>query len=214
MTSEETSLDLIRILLADDHPAMLTGLKQTLTQQPNFLIVDEICDSQQLVARCHLCKPDILLLDLDMPGGPPAYALVRQLHQELPQLKIVIFTAFSYGTYLDLIAYGIVGYVLKTTPLDTLCDLLRLVVEGGVWFDPVVLGKYQRRKQTMANLTEREQEVIQQLVKGCSNIQISQELSISERTVRHHLNQLFNKLPVKSRSQLILWAIEQQIVEL
>ena len=202
-----------RILLADDHPATLAGLRQVFEADPDFTVVGEARVIERVLSACQTHQPDLLLLDLDMPGEMTPYGLVSQLHQTLPQLKIVILTSFSYGTYLDLVSTGIAGYVMKTTPLTELCERLRLVVAGGVWFDPVVLGKYQHRERTMVTLTEREREVIHHLVDGHHDVQISRLLAISERTVRHHVSRLYEKLGIKSRSDLVLWAVRQQLVE-
>ena len=202
-----------RIVIADDHPATLTGLKQVLEAEPDFVVVGEAREMEQVLPTCQSCQAELLLLDLDMPGDLMPYVLVRYLHQTLPQLKIVILTAFSYGTYLDLIANGIAGYVMKTTPLSELCERLRQVVAGGVWFDPVVLEKYHHRERVLVGLSTREREIIPHLVDGHNDAQISQILGISERTVRHHVSRLSKKLGLKSRSDLVLWAVRQQVVE-
>ena len=202
---------MVRILLADDHPLIRAGLRTTLEHEENLIVIGEAIDGVQTIALCRELTPDILLLDLSMPGPSPA-TTVRRITDECPEIKIIILSAFDDEVYVrNLIGLGIAGYILKDEAPESLIRAIRVSLEGGVWFSRRIIdilakpGVEAGYPEVNNHLTDRENEVLNLMAKGHTNIQIADTLAIAEGTVKNHLVNIYQKLGVHSRAEAVAW---------
>jgi DNA-binding NarL/FixJ family response regulator len=204
----------IRVLMADDHPTMRVGLRAILEPEPDLTLVGEAADGDETRRLCEELAPDVLLLDLSMPG-PPAAETVAYLREHCSQTKIVVLTAYSNDHYVRGVAGNIEGYVLKDEAPETVVQAIHAVMQGGVWFSKPIVEKLAQLAAGEASpdeqptLTQRELEVLRLLAQGYRNQRIAEELCISERTVRSHLRNIYDKIGVQSRTEAALWAARQ-----
>ncbi len=203
----------IRVLLADDHAVVRTGIRQFLEHADDILVVDEAADgmeAQQLIEHHH---PDVVVLDIQMPyaSGIEVTRWVRSNH---PGMGVLILTAYDDDPYvLAVLQAGANGYVLKTaSPLDII-QAVRDVDAGKTAIDQVVTQKIltqiieQKPMQTVDRLTTRELEVLTLAGRGYTNKAIGVHLGISDRTVQGHLARVFNKLQASSRTEAVMRAV-------
>jgi two-component system, NarL family, nitrate/nitrite response regulator NarL len=208
----------IRIVIVDDHELMRRGLRETLTEQSDFEIVGEggsVEDALQLVAD-H--QPDIILLDVNMPGN--GVAVVRLLNNFKIKPRAIMFTIYeNLSNVRECMTNGAYGYVLKGIGGDELVAIVRTVHSGKKYVCPELAAKFlsepysfedgspkeiQRADLVSSRLTEREVQILELIGKGKSNIEISQALELSEATVKHYITPLFRKLGVKNRTEAAL----------
>jgi two-component system, NarL family, nitrate/nitrite response regulator NarL len=208
----------IRIVIVDDHELMRRGLRETLTEQSDFEIVGEggsVEDALQLVAD-H--QPDIILLDVNMPGN--GVAVVRLLNNFKIKPKAIMFTIYeNLSNVRECMTNGAYGYALKGIGGDELVAIVRTVHSGKKYVCPELAAKFlsepfsfedgspkenQRAELVRSRLTEREVQILELIGKGKSNIEISQALELSEATVKHYITPLFRKLGVKNRTEAAL----------
>jgi two-component system, NarL family, response regulator NreC len=216
----------IRILLADDHAILRSGLKLLLTNTPNFEVVAEATDGVQAVDLARHLKPDIIIMDISMPkmDGITATAAIKKT---LPDIKILVLTMHEDDAYLfRTIQAGGSGYVLKKAADTELVEAIHHVMSGGAFLRPAVTTKlaqdYLERvaqkepvEQDKYNkLTEREKEVLKLIAEGNTNAQIANILVISVRTVESHLAHVMEKLEIQNRSELVKYAIRKGLLEL
>lgn len=203
--SDSTRQAPIRVLIAGDHALLRAGVRIALSQEPEFEIVGEAAtgiDAQQLAIALG---PDVLLLDLSMPG-PSATQIVRVLHEKLPELRVVVLTAFDDDVYVRmLIASGISGYVLIDNTIESIGEAVRVVMSGGTWFNSTTLRALAAgsRVGEGCQLTQRELDVLSLMDKGLSNAAIAGVLGVGRRTAESHARRLFAKLDVHSRTEAI-----------
>ncbi len=212
---------MIRVLLVDDHPVVREGLAAMLATQKDFDVVGEASDGAQAVEMVERLGPDVVLMDLEMPrvDGPEAIRRIRARH---PDARVLVLTAYDTDErILDAVQAGAQGYMLKGAPRDELFRAVRIVNDGGSLLEPVVahkllgrMGKMLSHEPDVEQLTERELEVLQQLVKGSRNKEIANELCITERTVKFLTSSIFPKLGVTNRSEAISAAIQRRLVKL
>jgi len=211
----------IRILIADDHPIVREGLSAVLETQPDFEIVGEASSGAQAVERAAELRPDVILLDLELPVMDGVAAL-RAIRAADPAAKVIIFTAFDTDErILGAVQAGAQGYLLKGAPREELFQAIRVVHEGGSLLQPVVAARLMRQVSAAATapdlpeaLTERELEVLHLLAKGRQNKEIANELVISERTVKFHVSAILAKLGVGNRTEAVSRAAQLGLVEL
>jgi DNA-binding NarL/FixJ family response regulator len=192
----------IRILVVDDHPIVRSGITSVLATQGDFDVVGEAATGDQAVAAAARLKPDLVLMDLRMPGQGGVAASVSIL-AERPSTRIVVLTTYaSDGEVLRAIEAGAVGYLLKDVPHDELFRALRAVARGERYLAPIVTERLMARWQQPARtaLTDRELEVLQRVARGDANKHIARDLGISEPTVKAHLVHIFEKLGVDNRT--------------
>lgn len=202
---------MIRVLVADDHGVVRSGLEQLIATADDLELVGLASDGQQAVDLARSTRPDVILMDLSMPGLDGVGA-TEQITGELPSCSVVVLTSFSdRQRILDALDAGAVGYLLKHAGPDELLDAIRAAHEGGSPFDPkaarVLLDR--RREQGPeggAKLSEREVEVLRLVAEGLPNKHIARRLGIAERTVKAHLTNIFGRLGVTDRTQAALWA--------
>ena len=213
--------DTIRLLIADDHPVVRDGLSAILGTQPDFEVVGEAASGAETVECMKRLHPDVLLLDLEMPGMDGVEAL-RRIREANPDARAIIFTAFDTDErILSAVQAGAQGYLLKGAPREELFRAIRVVHAGGSLLQPVVTTKLLRQiAQNEAPapsgpdvLTPREVEVLQLLAKGYQNKEIAVRLVISERTVKFHVSSILNKLGAGNRTEALRAAIQQGLVE-
>jgi DNA-binding NarL/FixJ family response regulator len=200
----------IRVLLADDHPFIRAGLRTTLESQPDIVVAGEAADGDEARRHCQALRPDVLVLDLNMPG-PPATATVAFVQERCPSIRVVVLTAYDDDAYVHgLIEAGVMGYVLKDEAPDALVQAVRSVARGGTWFSQPVVTKLvrapARATTTGPPLTERERQLLRLLAQGWDNARIAEELHLGEQTVRNYVSRLYGKLGVQTRAEAIVWA--------
>jgi DNA-binding NarL/FixJ family response regulator len=211
----------IRILIADDHPIVREGLSAVLETQPDFAIVGEAASGAQAVERAAALRPDVILLDLELPELDGVAAL-RAIRAADPAARTIIFTAFDTDErILAAVQAGAQGYLLKGAPRDELFQAIRVVHGGGSLLQPVVAARLLRQVSEAAQappppepLTERELEVLRLLAKGRQNKEIANELWISERTVKFHVSAILAKLGAGNRTEAVGKAAQLGLVEL
>jgi two-component system, NarL family, nitrate/nitrite response regulator NarL len=213
----------IRIVLVDDQLLFRKGLKSLLSLRPIFEVVDEASNGKEAIDIARKLKPDIILMDIDMPEVNGLVA-TRIIKRELPQIKIVILTVFDYDAKLfEAVKSGASGYLLKNLEPDELFEMLEKIQQGEAAINGVlaakILNEFSRLSQPdnirseKSHLTGRETEVLKCLVQGCDNNQIAQSLSISTNTVKTHLSNIMEKLHMHSRIETALYAVSEGLVD-
>ena len=212
-------MTVIRLLIVDDHPVVRTGLRGMFETDPGFAVVGEAADGAQAVDQVQAIRPDLVLMDLQMPvlDGVAATARIRQLPNPPPVL--VLTTYDSDNQILRAIEAGAVGYLLKDTPRETLFAAVRSAVAGGSPLAPAVAARLMHRLVPGPSaggeaLSGRELEVVALVARGASNKEIAHALHISEATIKTHLAHIFEKLGVTDRTSAVTRAIEQGFIEL
>lgn len=207
---------MIRLLIADDHAVVRTGLAQLAGTFEDVELVGAACDGEEAVALCLERRPDVVLMDLEMPvlDGIGATARIKAAQ---PEVAVVILTSFSAREQiLRALDAGAVGYLLKDAEPDELGRAIRAAARGESPLDPraarALLGA-RRAGAPLDTLSEREREVLLMVVEGLANKQIAQRLSISEKTVKAHLTSVFRQIGVTDRTQAALWAERNGISE-
>ncbi len=211
----------IRILIADDHPIVREGLSAVLETQPDFETVGEASSGTQVVELAAALRPDVILLDLELPELDGVAAL-RAIRAANVAAKVIIFTAFDTDErILSAVQAGAQGYLLKGAPREELFQAIRVVHSGGSLLQPVVAARLLRHVSANAAapdlpeaLTARELEVLRLLAKGRQNKEIANELFISERTVKFHVSAILAKLGVGNRTEAVSKAAQLGLVEL
>ena len=205
--------DQIKLLVADDHPTFRMGLVALVESQPDMTVVAEAGDGRSAIDLFRQKKPDVVLMDLRMPGLGGVETILALL-QEFPAAKIIVVTTYDLDEDIyRAIQAGAKSYLLKDMPRDQLIATIREVSLGRHKLPPGVLSRLDERARR-EDLTDREMQVLQLIVKGRSNKEISSALFISEDTVKFHLKALFTKLGVQDRTEAAINAIRHGIVHL
>jgi DNA-binding NarL/FixJ family response regulator len=205
---------MIRVLLADDQSLVREGLSSLLEAQPDLEVVGEAENGKMAVERARSLRPDVVLMDVRMPVMD-GVAATQAIAQQAPEVKVLILTTFDDDDYVTrAIAFGAKGYLLKDTPSNVLAQAIRLVEQGYTQLGPGLLEKLMTAESRpapeppseLAQLTPREQEVLQWIGKGYSNREIAETLYISERTVKNHVNSILRRLNLRDRTQAAILA--------
>lgn len=206
---------IIRILLADDHPVVRDGLAAMLATQPDFEVVGEAGNGAEAVAEAARLRPDVVLMDLQMPELDGIEA-IRRLRAADPSVQVVVLTAFDTDERIvGSLQAGAQGYLLKGAPRAEIFAAIRTVSAGGALIPPVVASKLLRQVREAESpdaLTAREAEVLSLVAAGLANKEIAARLSISERTVKFHVSAVLSKLGAKNRTQAVRLARERGVV--
>ncbi len=207
--------DSIRVLLADDHPVVRSGIKGALESEGNIKVVGEADDGHEVQTLCQDLLPDVLLLDLNMPG-PKATDTIAVVRETCPDTKIVMLTAHDEDAYIRAVMRaGVSGYLLKEEAVDTVVKAVRAVKKGAAWYSQTIAERFVQwqfgREPEIedAQLTPRERELLVLVAKGWDNARIAKELNLAEQTVRNYTSTLYEKLQVHSRAEAIVWARER-----
>lgn len=205
----------IRILLVDDHPLFRQGVAYTLSREPDFTVVGEAATGRHALELARTLAPDVVLLDITMPEGDGLETAAR-LAQEAPLAHIVMLTASEDGD--DLVTamkVGARGYVVKGAGAAEVVTAVRSVAAGEAYITPRMAGNllleltHKPAANPLDELTEREREVLALLAQGMTNREIGQQLSLAEKTVKHYVTSVLQKLHVRSRVEAALLAQRQ-----
>ncbi|MFG1810262.1 response regulator [Streptomyces sp. NPDC049040] len=208
----------IRVLLVDDHQVVRRGLRTFLEVQGDIEVVGEAADGQEGVARAEELRPDVILMDVKMPGTDGIEAL-RQLRDAASTARVLIVTSFTeQRTVVPALRAGAAGYVYKDVDPVALADAIRSVHAGHVLLQPEVAGALLSQDQAGGPgqgrgnaLTEREREVLTLIADGRSNREIARALVLSEKTVKTHVSNILMKLDLADRTQAALWAVRNGV---
>ncbi len=213
----------IRILLAEDHTLVRKGLRSLLEGEDGLVVVDEAVDGREAVEKAGKLQPDIVLMDIAMPGLNGLEA-TRQLRQRHPKVQVVILTMYADEEYIpQLLEAGARGYVVKQAAPEELIAAVRAVHQGGIFLTPsvsrTVVQEYLQQAASMTRsgqdlLTPREREVLQLIAEGHPPRQIAQLLCISVKTVEAHRANLMRKLAATSTAELTRHAIRRKLISL
>ena len=211
----------IKVLVADDHPLIIEGLRKVLSEHEDIEIVGHAVTGEDALRMSVELVPDVVLMDIRMPGLDGVEA-TRRITQQLPATKVIILTVYEDNDYLfNAIKAGAVDYKLKDTPPEELVEAVRLVAQGEILITPKIAEKMKKEfdkisqeKSPYLKLTPREMEILDLLAKGASNKEIAHQLCIEEKTVKNHMSNIFAKLHVNDRTQALIVAIRQGIVQL
>lgn len=211
--------DKIEIIIADDHMMIREGLKQLLELDGTMKVIAEANDGEECLNLLNKkIHPDILLLDINMPKKNGIEVLEYIKQNKIP-VKVLILTVHNEVEYLlKAVDIGIDGYLLKDSSYDELKEAIDVVISGNTYIQPSLLPAlnesmedYALDKEKIECLTKRELDVLRLISEGCSNKKISDELTISERTVKNHICHLFRKIDVEDRTQAAVFAIRNKI---
>ena len=209
----------IRVFLADDHPVVREGLRTFLESRDGIEVVGEAGDGESAVTAIERLHPDVVLMDLVMPGMG-GVAAIRRLRERVPDTRVVVLTSFtSDDQVIPAVQAGAAGYLLKDVEPSGLEAAIRLVHQGEALLDPQVAGRVMEEVAhpapgtDVASLTPREREVLSLLGRGMSNRELADALVVSEKTVKTHVSNILMKLGVHDRTQAALLAVREGLVD-
>jgi len=203
----------IRVLIADDHPVVRTGLTSMLSAQHQVEVIGSVSNGQDALVAAREQMPDILLLDLRMPGMG-GIELLRALKQFRTTTRVIILSSFEADEDIyRSVQEGAMGYLLKDTPKSQMLEAIAAVHAGKRYIKGQIASRLAER-MLRSSLTGRECEILEMIAKGLTNKQIASVLNISDNTVRNHLNSIMEKLEVSDRTEAVTTAIQQGIIRL
>ncbi len=201
----------IRVLLADDHPVLRQGIRTILEMEDDIQVVGEAENGEEAIRKTRELQPDVLVLDMAMPGKN-GIEVVRELAADQIPVNILVLSAYDDEEFItEMVDAGVAGYLLKREALDTIVEAVRGVAAGEKgWFSRAVINKALAARRTTQKIafSEREKEILHYLSMGWSNAMIGEKLGITERTVRYHLRNIYDKIGVDSRGMAIAWGIQ------
>jgi DNA-binding NarL/FixJ family response regulator len=209
MTSEQGGT-VIRIMLVDDHAVVREGVRALLEQREGMQIVGEAESATDALARIAALSPDVVVMDMKMPGMPAVDA-IAEMRRRLPSCKVLVFTSYAEDSQVrDALSAGATGYLLKDTLRDDLVRAVREVAAGQAWLHPraqrQMLEWMRRPPSAIDMLTARERTVLLLLAEGLSNKRIATKLELTEGTIKGYVSQVLEKLGVADRTQAALLA--------
>ncbi|MFF1560142.1 response regulator [Streptomyces sp. NPDC058279] len=210
---------LIRVLLVDDHQVVRRGLRTFLEVQEDIEVVGEAADGEEGIARAEELRPDVILMDVKMPGTDGIEAL-RRLRDLANPARVLVVTSFTeQRTVVPALRAGAAGYVYKDIDPDALAGAIRSVHAGHVLLQPEVAEALLAQEDQPSSspragaLTDREREVLSLIADGRANREIARALVLSEKTVKTHVSNILMKLDLSDRTQAALWAVRHGIVD-
>ncbi|WP_060207499.1 response regulator transcription factor [Sporosarcina koreensis] len=210
---------MIRILLADDHEMVRIGVSAYLQTQPDMEVVDEAVNGKEAVEKALVLRPDIILMDMVMPEMNGAEATAEIIRQ-WPEAKIVIVTSFlDDDKVYPALEAGAISYILKTSNAKRIAEAIRETLKGQTVLEPEVTSKMMQKMRSgnghrlHDDLTERELEILLLLAKGKTNQEIADDLFIALKTVKTHVSNLLSKLEVQDRTQAVIYAFKNDLVD-
>lgn len=220
----------IKILIADDHALLRKGIRNVLNFEDDLEVIGEAADGQEALAHTLVMQPDILLLDINMPGLS-GLEVARQLQAAKSKTKIIILTIHDNDNYvLETLKNGVLGYLVKDVEPDMLVKAIHVVNEGNCYVYPSLADRIfgttgesedlnERAREMWSEgrnerLTAREMDVLSCIAKGFSNQDIAQALFVSEKTVKNHLTNIFRKLNVNDRTQALIYVLKHKMLSL
>lgn len=212
---------MVRILLADDHALFRQGLRSLLEAEPDFKVMGEAKDGREALRHALEAHPDIILMDIQMPGLDGVQA-TKEILSEWPQARIIMLTMYRQDNYVfEAVKTGARGYLLKDTDAAALVEAIRQVYQGEVLLDAEIaeniIQDFKTRAEAgprpHAELAEREVQILRLVAQGYTNLEIANELQLSEKTVRNRLSEIFQKLHLNNRTQAALYALREGLAE-
>ncbi|KAB2340531.1 response regulator [Actinomadura rudentiformis] len=204
----------ITVLIVDDHPVVRDGLRGMFAATTGFEVLAEAADGRQAVALAEELRPDVVLMDLRMPGGGGVEAITELTRRGLP-CKVLVLTTYDTDTdTIPAIEAGATGYLLKDAPREDLFNAVRAAAEGRTVLSPAIASRLvsRVREPRSESLSTRELEVLRLVARGTSNREIATELFISEATVKTHLTHIYAKLDVKDRAAAVATAYDKHLL--
>ena len=210
-------METLRVLIADDHPLFRHGIREFLNLTANVEVVGEATSGADVIAQAEALHPDVILMDVNMPGVNGIEATRRILH-DYPHIRILVVTMFEDdGTVFAAMRVGARGYILKDAEKENILRAIQAVANGEAIFSPTIATRLidffttqasTLPKEIFPSLTEREREILQLIARGQSNADIARELSLSSKTVYNYVSNILSKLQVADRAQAIIRARE------
>ena len=210
----------LRILLVDDHEVVRVGVRALIERQPGMEVVGEASTVHEAVSQARQLMPDVVVLDIRLPGGDGLDAC-RQIKEERPETRIIILTSYADDEMLfDAIACGAEGYVLKEIGSEELLRALERIGRGESLLDPSLTGRVfakmrearqQERAHAFAGLNNQEMQILARLTEGETNREIGEALHLSEKTVRNYVSAILGKMNLNSRAQAAAYAARNRI---
>lgn len=212
---------MIRIVLADDHEVVRSGIKLILEQDPEMEVVAEAADGAGVYAAAVREKPDVVLLDISMPPGQSGLTACEKIAKDCPGTRVLILTMFAEPDYLFYtLRGGASGYVLKNSSADDLRAAVHAVAEGGTYIDPKMAASLTERvasggkaaDDSLQELTSRELEILQLLALGYTNKEVAERSFLSVKTVEAHRSKIYKKLGISTRAELVAYALDHKLI--
>jgi DNA-binding NarL/FixJ family response regulator len=215
----------IRVLLTDDHALFRNGIRTLLAVETDMEVVGESPNALEAVALARQLRPDIVLMDIGMPGMS-SFEATRQIRKERPDTKVVFLSMYDDEDYLaECVDIGASGYILKDSPVEQLLTAVREVFHGGSYLSPRLLTRLvddfrmqgrggPTRQPRFGTLTKREREILKMLAEGRSVKEIASSFELSVKTVEAHKFNLMRKLDIHNKAQLVQYAIQKKIIRL
>jgi len=202
----------ITCLICDDHEVVREGLRLSLSRSENIRVVGEAADGNAAVTLARRRKPDVIIMDVRMPGKDGLQA-AKEITTEVPESSVLMFTAYAERSLLSRgLEAGAKGYILKEAPHQTLLRAIQKVADGDGYVDPALMPAF-LNKERENMLTAREREILQLLADGMSNADVAAKLFISQETVKSHVRHILAKLEADNRTQAVAIALRESIIE-
>jgi DNA-binding NarL/FixJ family response regulator len=203
----------ITCLIVDDHEVVREGLRLSLSRAPHIRVIGEASDGASAVALAERRKPNVVIMDVRMPGMDGLEA-TKILTEKVPESAVLIFTAYSERSLLGRgLESGAKGYILKEAPHQTLLRAIEKVAGGEGYVDPALMPAFLTGKDKDEMLTGREREILQLLADGMSNQDVAAKLFISQETVKSHVRHILAKLEADTRTQAVAIALREAIID-
>ncbi len=210
----------LRIIIVDDHEVVRLGLRTLLEHHPDFTVVDEAATAKQAVQKTLLLCPDVVVMDIRLPGGSGIDAC-RKIVEQAPETKVIMLTSYAEDEMLfDAIAAGACGYVLKQIGSDDLVRAIETVGEGEALLDPALTQRVfarvreaarKEQEEAFAGLTDQEMRVLAQVAEGKTNREIAGVMFLGEGTVRNYVSSILRKLNLTNRAEAAAYAVEHNL---
>jgi len=206
---------MIAVVLIDDHRVVSRGLKTYLESFDDIRVSGIAISGEEALAQLHLWKPQVILLDLLMPGGIDGVATARRIKDRFPTVRIIALTASTdEARMMAVLRAGATGYVRKDAEPEVLLAAVRAVARGRTYIDPAVASTLLNAGAPEEELSPRETDVLRQMTFGRSNKEIAEALGIAEETVKTHVGRLLGKLHLENRTQAVVYALKHRLVAL
>jgi two-component system response regulator DevR len=212
----------LRIIIVDDHEVVRLGLRTLLERHPGFTVVEEAATGKEAVQKTLLLKPDVVVMDIRLPGGSGIEAC-RKITEQLPETNVIMLTSYAEDEMLfDAISAGACGYVLKQIGSDDLIRAVEEVGRGEALLDPTLTQRVfdrvreaarKEQEEAFAGLTDQEMRVLAQVAEGKTNREIAGALFLGEGTVRNYVSSILGKLNLTNRAEAAAYAVKHNLKE-
>nr|BBH86488.1 DNA-binding response regulator [Thermosporothrix sp. COM3] len=208
-----------KVMLVDDHRIVRRGLYSFLKAFDDMEVVGEVSSGEEALKQLDRWMPDVVVMDLLMPGGMDGIEAIKQIHEQAPNIRIVALTSSTEETrVMAALRAGAIGYVRKDADPEMLLASIRAAARGQSLLDPSVAGavmqELMRTVKQPSKLTERELQVLQQLAMGRTNVEIAAALGVSEETIKTHVGNILTKLQLAHRTQAVIYALKRGLLSL